>query len=578
VATPGAAGAETLTPPLARAALTAALVFSAAAALAVTPTPAPPSVHVNIGNALGAPGDAVQVTVSLDASGVSIAATANDITLSTQAFTLDPAACHVNSGIGKSLSASTLSSDATNTTVRVLVQSSQNTTAIPNGPLYTCALRIAATALPGTYRLDNALALATTSEGTTITGVGGTHGAVTVSLIGRACSGDCDGNGTITIDELIVGVNIALGNRPVDDCLSLDPNGDAMVTINELIAAVGNAVNGCIAPPTPVPSATPTPTPIPIRLFVRSGGSDTSSGRDPANALHTIGMAAKLAQSGYEVVVGPGTYVEGVTTASSGRAPEQLTFLADVSGALTGDPPGAVVVDATGSTTGDGFKLSNSTSDVIDGFTIIGGADAGIAIKSSSSNFTVRNCIIHDNPGAGIRVQDSQGATVFNNLVYGNGAQGLALVGTISGAPTARVFNNTLVANGDRGITVGSTKAPSDHGLIRNNIIQDNGSRTTPPLENIKVFVNSEPGYDEDFDVILPPSYLPISLAGTHDVFDDATFVFASGADYHLRPGSPAIDAGTSLPPELEAVLRSRTTTGDGVDTGLLDVGFHFLP
>jgi parallel beta-helix repeat protein len=558
--------------------IVAGWVLSAVAAAAITPTPAPPSIRINIGNAVGAPGDSVQVTVSLDVSGASVAATVNDISFSAQALALDPTTCRVNSTIGKSINASVLSSDATSTTVRVLVQSSQNTAPIPSGPLYTCAFRIAAAALPGTYRLDNVLALVTTSDGATITGVPGANGAVSVSLIGHACSGDCDGDGTITIDELIVGVNIALGNRPVDDCLSLDPNGDGMVTINELIAAVGNAVNGCVTPPTPVPTATPTPTPVPIRLFVRAGGNDDNHGGDPANALRTITTAAKLAQSGYEIVVGPGTYVEGVTTASGGRAPQRLRFLADVSGSATGDAAGPVIVDATGSATGDGFKLSNSSGSGIDGFTITGGADAGIAIKSSTNDFTIRNCIIFNNPGAGIRVQDSEGITVFNNLIYGNGVQGLALVGSITGAPLARVFSNTMVSNGDRGITAGSTNAPSDHALIRNNILQDNGMRTTPALENIKVFVDSEPGYDEDFDLIFPFSYLPTRLAGQHDVFDDATFVFSSGADYHLRPGSPAIDAGTGLPLDLETILRGRTTTGNGVDTGVLDAGFHFLP
>ena len=132
------------------------------------------------------------------------------------------------------------------------------------------------------------------------------------------------------------------------------------------------------------------------------------------------------------------------------------------------------------------------------------------------------------------------GTTVFNNLIYAQRPARPCAGRDDHRRARARASSATrFVANGDRGITVGSTKAPSDHALIRNNILQDNGSRNTPPLENIKVFADSEPGYDEDFDVIFPPSYLPIRLAGTHDVFDDATFVFASGADYHLRATQP---------------------------------------
>ncbi len=61
-----------------------------------------------------------------------------------------------------------------------------------------------------------------------------------------ACAGDCDGDGSVSIAELILAVNIALGARPVGDCPSVDTNGDGQVAINELIAAVSNALNGCI--------------------------------------------------------------------------------------------------------------------------------------------------------------------------------------------------------------------------------------------------------------------------------------------------------------------------------------------
>ncbi|MDX2168581.1 MAG: hypothetical protein SF182_16025 [Deltaproteobacteria bacterium] len=56
------------------------------------------------------------------------------------------------------------------------------------------------------------------------------------------CVGDCNGDGQVTINELITGVNIALGSSPVSACPSFDENGDGEVSINELIKAVNIAL------------------------------------------------------------------------------------------------------------------------------------------------------------------------------------------------------------------------------------------------------------------------------------------------------------------------------------------------
>ncbi|MBX3025817.1 hypothetical protein KF840_12995 [bacterium] len=60
-----------------------------------------------------------------------------------------------------------------------------------------------------------------------------------------ACVGDCNGDRTVGIDELIRGVNIALGSTALDQCVSLDANGDGSAGIEELIRAVNNALQGC---------------------------------------------------------------------------------------------------------------------------------------------------------------------------------------------------------------------------------------------------------------------------------------------------------------------------------------------
>jgi hypothetical protein len=59
------------------------------------------------------------------------------------------------------------------------------------------------------------------------------------------CVGDCDADGTVTVDEIIIGVNIALGKADVSDCPAFDPNGSGTVTVDELLQGVNNALSGC---------------------------------------------------------------------------------------------------------------------------------------------------------------------------------------------------------------------------------------------------------------------------------------------------------------------------------------------
>ncbi len=61
-----------------------------------------------------------------------------------------------------------------------------------------------------------------------------------------ACSGDCDGDDQVTVDELLRGVGIVLGRAPVSVCPAADADGNGEVTVDELIAAVTRALSGCI--------------------------------------------------------------------------------------------------------------------------------------------------------------------------------------------------------------------------------------------------------------------------------------------------------------------------------------------
>jgi ELWxxDGT repeat protein len=78
-------------------------------------------------------------------------------------------------------------------------------------------------------------------------------------LSAAACIGDCDGDGGVTIAELVRLVGAALDQPNLEPCAV---GGPAAVTIDRLVKAVGNALSGCRGfPPTVTPTMTPPATP-----------------------------------------------------------------------------------------------------------------------------------------------------------------------------------------------------------------------------------------------------------------------------------------------------------------------------
>ncbi|MBI3786519.1 MAG: hypothetical protein HY270_24280, partial [Deltaproteobacteria bacterium] len=71
--------------------------------------------------------------------------------------------------------------------------------------------------------------------------------AASPRAVSAACVGDCNGNGEITIDEIIKMVNIALGTAMLDTCSPGDGNGDGDITVDEIISAVSTSLSSCPA-------------------------------------------------------------------------------------------------------------------------------------------------------------------------------------------------------------------------------------------------------------------------------------------------------------------------------------------
>jgi len=314
----------------------------------------------------------------------------------------------------------------------------------------------------------------------------------------------------------------------------------------------------------------------PNPLYVNaSSGRDTNVG-DKSNPLASVVRAAQLALDDYKIVVAPGTYQGDITTNRRGKEPQRLQFVADVSGAQTGTAAGPVTIEG-GSTAG--FDLTQSSGAMIDGFAVIGSKNVGILIRNGSGGVIMQNCVVHDNEDDGVHVQDSDDVLIFNNLIYNNSGHGVALVGSVSGSPNGQVISNTIYNNAGHGIQFGSSTGTSPGGFVRNNIVQNNAN---DKAENIKVFTSprSDLNHSEDFDLVFPPTYFPTNppLPHPNDINVDARFVSTSRDDFHLKTGSPAINAGDKLDSSLTDMLKARTTTGQGLDDGSLDLGYHYPP
>lgn len=94
-----------------------------------------------------------------------------------------------------------------------------------------------------------------------------------------SCAGNCRSVSArrVTIDELMTGIGIALGQQPLKMCWAFDVNHDGLVGIEELVLAVTAAMYGCGGhAPTSTPTVTPTISGTPTTTST-GGPSSTSS-------------------------------------------------------------------------------------------------------------------------------------------------------------------------------------------------------------------------------------------------------------------------------------------------------------
>lgn len=78
--------------------------------------------------------------------------------------------------------------------------------------------------------------------------VGESPVAITIAramTVDSVCHGDCNADGQVTIDELMLAVSISLGQQVLAECAAADANADRTVGIADLVGAVRVALQGC---------------------------------------------------------------------------------------------------------------------------------------------------------------------------------------------------------------------------------------------------------------------------------------------------------------------------------------------
>ena len=338
-------------------------------------------------------------------------------------------------------------------------------------------------------------------------------------------------------------------------------------------------------------------------LFSLAGFAATYS--VPAN-YSTIQAAINAADPnnniGTVIIVLPGTYFENINFKGkdiilTSTDPEDPNVVA------------ATIIDGNGIASVVTFDGDETSECVLRGFTItngIAGQEDGGGICGNHTHATIENCIITGNMaeyGGGLHSCDGliTNCSINNNAVEYSGG-GLCY----SHATISNCSINNNAANSDGGgldqcygliinCLVNNNTAGWGGGLhfcdgvivnctIADNVVTGQGGGLNDcdgTITNCIIWGNVALGYGAQTVVSSTPSYSCIqgwtNGSGGNIVFDpdagdpnDFMFVDAANGDYHLVPGSPCIDTGTSFSPgglpatDIEGFPRPCDGDGDG--------------
>ena len=166
------------------------------------------------------------------------------------------------------------------------------------------------------------------------------------------------------------------------------------------------------------------------------------------------------------------------------------------------------------------------------------------------------NQVVGNAADYGVYITYNPGPVLVNNVVAGS-RYSVQAYATAAYSLTAKLFHNTLVGTGSgRGVTAESGYVTL---ALVNNIVVSHTvaiSNTYPASSTISADHTLFWGNDDN------------GIVGTNPVYGDPRFLNPAGGNYHLDPGSAAIDAGVAEPTITTDIDGDPRPIGAGYDIG----------
>jgi len=251
-----------------------------------------------------------------------------------------------------------------------------------------------------------------------------------------------------------------------------------------------------------------------------------------------------------------------------------------------------------GATAEHGFYASNSADyGTVRGNTSYGNAGCGLQLNADASMggdgtmsyWTLEKNTCYNNSstaGAGLNFDGIWDSKVLNNLFYGNHRNGIALYSAdgANGSSRDLLYNNTIVTPSDGFWCISIAFAglgtnPADNKIKNCILMNDHATRGSIIAYSSSMGANFQSDYNAVLDrfSVDQDNETVISLAtwrgygyDAHSFITTKSALFVNPAtnDYHLKAGSPAINAGTTLTEVTDDIAGTARPQGGVYDVG----------